>query len=116
MVLALCISAIATIAIDEIPNRETLQIFDQCYYHVQLSTGEKTYVYRLFRPVQRDPTKKYPLIVWLHGYGNVEFEKIGFGHLKHTGAVFESAEQAKQLNFYFLAVQCPIDQPGFFCS
>ncbi len=90
MSFAILLLLASAITVDEIPNQELLQIFDQQYYQVELASGEKTYLYRLFRPQNRSPHQKYPLVVWLHGYGDVEFKNIGFGHLKHTGAIFSS--------------------------
>lgn len=106
---------LAAIPVDEVPSGEVLRLFDQHYYDADYEHGKhKSYIYHLFRPRKRSDSEKYPLIVWLHGHGNLEFEEIGSGHLKHTGAIFSSAAQANEFAFYFLAVQCPPDQRGFF--
>ncbi|TWT41346.1 carboxylesterase family protein [Botrimarina hoheduenensis] len=109
------VMAIASLPIDEVPSGEVLRLFDRHYYDVQYEHDRtKSYIYHLFKPPKLTAGRKYPLIVWLHGYGDVEFEEIGSGHLKHTGAVFSSVEDADEFNFYFLVVQCPSDQRGFF--
>ena len=100
-----------------LPSREVIDLLElhrHPYPATQYNGGHL--LYRLFRPQQLDPEKKYPLIVWLHGYGKEEFEQIGKGMLRHTQLVFESRERALELEFFFLAVQCPLDQRGFFVT
>src|SRR5690349_5432907 len=115
MLLTLLYLALVAIPVDEVPGNDILRLFDRHYYNIDYAHNQhKSYIYHLFRPSRLETTKKYPLIIWLHGYGNIEFEEIGSGHLKHTGAIFSSADQAKEFGFFFLVVQCPPDQRGFF--
>lgn len=115
MALKLILLLVIAIPVDEIPDNEVLRLFDQYYFNVEYAHDrQKAYIYHLFRPRPVNAAKKYPLIVWLHGYGDVEFEEIGIGDLKHTGAIFTSPERGKELSFFFLAVQCPVDQRKFF--
>lgn len=72
-------------------------------------------VYHLFRPRKIEPNRTYPLIVWLHGYGKEEFEQE-HGHLRHLDNVFPSIDEAQNAEFFLLAVQCPIDQRGYYAG
>src|SRR5690242_2725306 len=45
--------------------------------------------YRLFEPKPTTPGVKYPLIVWMHGYGDIEISRDNFGQLKHLLLVID---------------------------
>lgn len=98
-----------------LPPQEMLNSIDQDYFNVDVGKEkQRSYLYRLFRPQVTESDAKYPIVVWLHGYGEIEFEDIGDGHLHHTNLVFESLDSLGSLDFYLLALQCPTDQRGFF--
>jgi predicted esterase len=72
-------------------------------------TGTQEYVgalfnYQLFKPVINDGP--YPLIVWMHGYGDEEFSQDNAGQLRHLGYFFKSINPEEH-NFYLLAMQVP---------
>ena len=81
MLLLLALLASAATAVDEIPPNDVLQLFDQRFFEYEVDETKKEYLYRLFRPAELDSEHRYPLVVWLHGYGDIEFNDIGFGHL-----------------------------------
>ena len=64
--------------------------------------------YQLFKPVT--DAGPYPMIVWLHGYGDEEFTEANAGQLRHLGYFFNSC-RPEEHDFYLLAMQVP-DPPG----
>ena len=63
--------------------------------------------YRLFIPRDIEAGKKYPLIVWVHGFGVEETIDVNrnTGQLMHTGLIFKTLNTPADYRFYFLAPQ-----------
>src|SRR5207249_11981392 len=62
----------------------------------------KTMPYRLFVPADYDATRKYPLILWLHGAGSVgndNFKQISGASLRGTHTWTSPQVQAKYPSF-----------------
>jgi predicted peptidase len=66
--------------------------------------------YRLYVPDDLLPKKKYPMIVWLHGHGDGGNENAML--LNHLDSlIFIPPWHRGQFPFFFLAVECPPDNP-----
>ncbi len=64
----------------------------------------QVFYYQLFKPVnEKGP---YPMIVWMHGYGEEEFDDINAGQLRHLGYFFKNSNPEEH-DFYLLAMQVP---------
>lgn len=61
--------------------------------------------YRLMKPINYEPGKKYPLVIFLHGAG--ERGEDNLAQLKHGAKDFASESLRKQYPAYWLAPQCP---------
>lgn len=68
------------------------------------SAGTKLH-YRLLKPADYDATKKYPLVIFLHGAG--ERGADNFVQLKHGMINFANDEGMKKYPCFVLAPQCP---------
>lgn len=70
--------------------------------------------YRLFVPPQfaADPTSSYPMLVWLHGYG--ENGDDNESQLRWLELVFTQMKDLKKYPFFVLAVQCPKNFPAWY--
>lgn len=64
--------------------------------------------YRLLKPLDYDPSRKYPLVVFLHGAG--ERGDDNRAQLKHGMADFCQASRRERDPCYVLAPQCPSEQ------
>ena len=64
--------------------------------------------YRLLKPVDYDPTEKYPLVIFLHGAG--ERGDDNTAQLKHGMRDFCLPERREEFPCYVLAPQCPTDE------
>lgn len=64
--------------------------------------------YRLLKPLDYDPTQKYPLVIFLHGAGERGDDNLA--QLKHGMADFCQAARREKYRCYVLAPQCPEDQ------
>ena len=71
---------------------------------VYTSNGESL-PYRLLKPEQTEPGKKYPLILFLHGAG--ERGTDNELHINHITGIFLDAQNRKKYPCYVLAPQCP---------
>jgi poly(3-hydroxybutyrate) depolymerase len=60
--------------------------------------------YRLFLPRPYDPKASYPLIVWLHGWGDRGDDN--FSQLKHMDATIYRGREEQSCPFFVLAPQC----------
>ncbi len=69
--------------------------------------------YRLFTPRFRFANGKYPLVVWVHGYGADEKDLPNTGQLKHLQLVFRDLDHPEKYPFYLLAPQ-NVDSPSWF--
>jgi predicted peptidase len=68
----------------------------------------KTLPYRLLKPEKYDTTKKYPLVLFLHGAG--ERGKDNEKQLVHGVAEFAKEENCKEYPCFLAAPQCPTGQ------
>ncbi len=64
--------------------------------------------YRLLKPLDYDPTEKYPLVVFLHGAG--ERGEDNLAQLKHGMRDFCEPARREKMKCYVLAPQCPKNQ------
>lgn len=69
-------------------------------------TGD-TLLYRLLRPQNSDSTKKYPLVLFLHGAG--ERGKDNEKQLLHGVCNFASTDNLQNYPCYIIAPQCPLN-------
>jgi len=72
----------------------------------------QTMPYRLFIPPGYDQTKKYPLILWLHGAGSVgKDNKMQISEWSKPGThLWTTAENVSKHPTFVVAPQCPDDQ------
>lgn len=70
--------------------------------------GGESLQYRLLKPADFDPDKKYPLVIFLHGAG--ERGDDNKAQLKHGMANFCTPEARSKYPCYVLAPQCPMGQ------
>jgi predicted peptidase len=100
-----------------LPQQEVIDRFESHRLRLTSPSGkQRELIYRLFAPAEISSEQQYPLIVWLHGYGKEEFEQLGYGHLRHTHHLLGDADAIKEHEFYLLALQCPLDQRGFYAT
>lgn len=64
--------------------------------------------YRLLKPLEYDPTEKYPLVLFLHGAG--ERGDDNAAQLKHGMQDFCEPGRREKMKCYVLAPQCPKNQ------
>jgi dienelactone hydrolase len=65
----------------------------------------ETFAYRLFQPMDASPQRKYPLLVWTSGYG--EMGDNNFAQLRHLHYIFHDQASGEQADFYCLVMQVP---------
>ncbi len=65
--------------------------------------------YQLHEPTHIEVGKLYPLLVWLHGYGENGVDKVA--HLRWLDRVLTPTNSESQEEFFILALQCPPDNP-----
>lgn len=68
----------------------------------------KTLPFRLLKPENYDPKKKYPLVIFLHGAG--ERGKDNTAQLIHGVPEFAKEENRKKYPCFLIAPQCPKDE------
>lgn len=61
--------------------------------------------YRLLKPLDYQPDRKYPLVIFLHGAGERGDDNVS--QLKHGLTGFCSPQWRKKFNCYIIAPQCP---------
>lgn len=99
-----------------IPPKDVVEMFEERLHPYPLTAQHDGHMlYSLFRPATIKPGKKYPLIVWLHGYGKEEFDEKN-GQLMHVENILPSLEVAQKAQYFLLVPQCPRDQRGFYRS
>lgn len=70
----------------------------------------RVYNYRLFEPAAGEPGERFPLIVWLHGFGESGDDNVH--HLRWLDQlIFKDTSKREKYPFYLLAVQCPREDP-----
>ncbi|MFV2069848.1 MAG: hypothetical protein ACC645_23020, partial [Pirellulales bacterium] len=102
--------------IPDLPPEDVYRLFTPLEYSASGggSPDKKVYRYRLFEPAYGSPGEKYPMIVWLHGIGQVEIDgPENLGQLKWLGLIFKTA-QRDDYPFFLLAMQLPKDQRQWF--
>lgn len=73
---------------------------------------EQEFGYRLFIPELSSDTPKFPLIVWLHGYGEAGHDN--FAHLRWIDRlILQPPWEKSRYPFFVLAVQCPHDNASW---
>lgn len=70
--------------------------------------NEKVLRYRLLKPIDFNPNKRYPLVVFLHGAG--ERGDDNTAQLKHGMVEFCKPERRRAFGCYVLAPQCPQEE------
>lgn len=74
----------------------------------EFAAGEKVLKYRLLKPLNYNPDKKYPLVIFLHGAG--ERGDDNKAQLVHGMRDFCRADRRQANPAYVLAPQCPNEQ------
>ena len=93
-------------AIDVPP--QLLKLFDEGQYPPDASGDDPKVEYRLLKPPHYDRSKKYPLILWLHGYGMAEIVNRNFGQLQNfKTTVGPTIEKQDRRGFFMLVPQRP---------
>jgi hypothetical protein len=94
------------IHIPEFLSRQLVDLFEQGQIAISaVAGGEQKISYELFKP-RNDAAKKYPLIVWLSGYGDKETQEFGqLAYLEET--VFRDPTHPEQYQFFLLAPHLP---------
>lgn len=64
--------------------------------------------YRLLKPLKYDATKKYPLVVFLHGSGERGDDNVS--QLRHGAPAFSKPEVREKYEAFVIAPQCPAEQ------
>jgi predicted peptidase len=91
-------------------SKELLKLFEPGQFPAD-GDAESALRYRLFRPAVMKGTR-YPLIVYLHGYGMDEFNYENVGQLIHLQTiVFHHPLHPEEYQFFFLAPWLP-NPPG----
>jgi predicted peptidase len=89
-------------------TRELALIFEEGYFTAKSrdTTGSESVLpYRLFCPTDVKAQTKYPLIVWIHGFGPDEVKHPNIGQLNHLWLIFPSPSSLKDCHFFLLAPQ-----------
>ena len=68
----------------------------------------KTLNYRLLKPLNYDATKKYPLVLFLHGAGERGDDNVS--QLRHGAPLFIKPEAREKYACFVIAPQCPAEQ------
>jgi poly(3-hydroxybutyrate) depolymerase len=76
------------------------------------SYHDETFRYRLFVPHKAKSNKRYPLFVWLHGYGEGGNDNVT--QLKLLDLMIQDSSHLDQYPFFVLAVQCPEENPCWY--
>lgn len=85
-------------------------LFASCEIRAAVSGFESDlFRYRLFVPSDMEANEKYPLLVWLHGYG--ENGRDNISQLKWLELVFQRPREINRYKFFLLAAQCPREEP-----
>ena len=69
--------------------------------------GAKPYLFRMFLPKEANSKKKYPLVLWFHGFGeSVSDNQCQLAHMQTSIDVLAGPNRP---DFYLAAVQCPVE-------
>jgi predicted peptidase len=105
MQLGVCILLVAGTVSDL--TSDCIELFEKHQQEVKLDGETLEVNYRLFVPeTDRYPERKFPLIVWLHGYGELGTDNLA--QLKWLDQlIFHAPHERSRFPFFLLAVQCP---------
>jgi predicted esterase len=81
--------------------------FDAFEAHVFVDQWQDTLPYRLLKPLHEDSTKSYPLVLFLHGAGDVGNDNIS--QLNNFPQSFLDSINRQTYPCYVIAPQCPAD-------
>lgn len=86
---------------------DIVALFDPGELTTMTRGGERiSLLYRLFVPnMDARGGTTYPLIVWIHGFGDTERFNVNTGQLKHLEHVFREPNQRDKYPFFLLAPQ-----------
>ena len=73
--------------------------------------NNETVKFRLLSPDKIVPGRKYPLVVWLHGAGESDYDNQR--QLAHMHSSIEFLRGSNKLDIYILATQCPGDNKAW---
>lgn len=79
-------------------------VFERAQY---VNASGDTLRYRLLKPANYNPKKKYPLVIFLHGSG--ERGTDNEAQIKHITALFTDEQNRQQFPCFVFAPQCPPD-------
>ncbi len=82
--------------------------FHKLYEAQEFKAGEAKLRYRLMRPLNVEPGKQYPLVLFFHGAGERGADNTK--QLIHGMADFANAANRRQYPCFVVAPQCPTDQ------
>jgi predicted peptidase len=71
---------------------------------------DREFRYRLFVPEGVDGREQFPLVVWLHGFGEAGNDNASQLHYLDK-LIFQPPRRREYFPFFLLAVQCPKDNP-----
>lgn len=90
---------------EEAPSLASM-LLDLTYRYTGRGYHDEQIRYRLFVPDTSDPTKEFPLIVWLHGFGEAGNDNVHQLRYFET-IIFQKPWDRKRFPFFVLAVHCP---------
>ena len=73
-----------------------------------VSADGKTLNYRLLKPLNYDATKKYPLVLFLHGAGERGDDNVA--QLKHGTSLYINPTVREKYACFVVAPQCPREE------
>jgi pimeloyl-ACP methyl ester carboxylesterase len=88
------------------PNR-ALAPSEHVYSYSGSGYRDRQFRYQLFVPPKMSKGKKYPLLVWLHGWGQAGNDNIS--QLRHMNKLILPFQKDASSPFFVLATQCPHD-------
>ncbi len=96
------------------PQPEACTFVDLSFRYTGRGYHDKLFHYRLFVPVISSPAQRFPLIVWLHGYGDAGNDNSR--QLKHLDTCIFQAHLHESFPVFLLAVPCPKENPTWTTS
>jgi predicted esterase len=76
---------------------------------------DEPFYYRLHVPPTLEPGRRYPLVIWLHGYGDYEYDEFNAGQLIHSDNVLlQDGKPRSDRDFFIVAMQLPRSRPSWF--
>ncbi len=84
------------------------------YYYTGGRYHREPVLFRMYSPPKLEPGRKYPLVLWLHGFG--ESDNDNMRQLSHLQKAMDCFFGENRLEFFMIATQCPKDNPNWFLS